>query len=297
MDKRGKIGRNDPCPCGSGKKYKKCCGALTQHQIAADKDIDYFRLTQQIAYRGKIGRMREKFCISYTKYKQQVLKDIHNAQVEMAKSKGETITCKKGCSHCCVQHVDATIQEGESIVYYLYQNQNILNTFINAYPIWREKIRQSGDFLKRIPELWSSVEAANYDKVVFQAGLREFDEYAKLNIACPFLVDQVCSIYEVRPITCAGVFSTSPAEWCMPSHPDNSRKKSYRAVNFEALSNLSFYHHDLSQPAMSCMPVMVYQMLRFGLMGMPEIPGLEKLPYEYMSDPEVKPIIQRYLSG
>ena len=22
-----KIGRNDPCPCGSGKKYKKCCGA------------------------------------------------------------------------------------------------------------------------------------------------------------------------------------------------------------------------------------------------------------------------------
>jgi SEC-C motif domain protein len=21
------VGRNDPCPCGSGKKYKKCCGA------------------------------------------------------------------------------------------------------------------------------------------------------------------------------------------------------------------------------------------------------------------------------
>jgi preprotein translocase subunit SecA len=23
--KKKKIGRNDPCPCGSGKKYKKCC--------------------------------------------------------------------------------------------------------------------------------------------------------------------------------------------------------------------------------------------------------------------------------
>lgn len=22
-----KVGRNDPCPCGSGKKHKKCCGA------------------------------------------------------------------------------------------------------------------------------------------------------------------------------------------------------------------------------------------------------------------------------
>ena len=33
MDPKGqprkvvKIGRNEPCPCGSGKKYKKCCGA------------------------------------------------------------------------------------------------------------------------------------------------------------------------------------------------------------------------------------------------------------------------------
>ncbi len=25
-----KVGRNEPCPCGSGKKYKKCCGANTQ---------------------------------------------------------------------------------------------------------------------------------------------------------------------------------------------------------------------------------------------------------------------------
>ena len=25
--KSSKVGRNDPCPCGSGKKYKKCCGA------------------------------------------------------------------------------------------------------------------------------------------------------------------------------------------------------------------------------------------------------------------------------
>jgi preprotein translocase subunit SecA len=23
---QGKVGRNDPCPCGSGKKYKKCHG-------------------------------------------------------------------------------------------------------------------------------------------------------------------------------------------------------------------------------------------------------------------------------
>lgn len=25
--KTAKVGRNEPCPCGSGKKFKKCCGA------------------------------------------------------------------------------------------------------------------------------------------------------------------------------------------------------------------------------------------------------------------------------
>jgi hypothetical protein len=25
-----KIGRNDPCPCGSGKKFKRCCGSVLE---------------------------------------------------------------------------------------------------------------------------------------------------------------------------------------------------------------------------------------------------------------------------
>ncbi len=34
------VGRNDPCPCGSGKKYKKCCGSpkLSSRTIAHVKD-------------------------------------------------------------------------------------------------------------------------------------------------------------------------------------------------------------------------------------------------------------------
>jgi len=27
-----KLGRNDPCPCGSGKKYKKCCLGKKSHE-------------------------------------------------------------------------------------------------------------------------------------------------------------------------------------------------------------------------------------------------------------------------
>ncbi len=29
--RRAKVGRNDPCPCGSGRKFKKCCGQETIH--------------------------------------------------------------------------------------------------------------------------------------------------------------------------------------------------------------------------------------------------------------------------
>lgn len=31
-----KVGRNDPCPCGSGKKYKKCCGANAENAGGAE---------------------------------------------------------------------------------------------------------------------------------------------------------------------------------------------------------------------------------------------------------------------
>jgi len=33
-----KVGRNDPCPCGSGKKYKKCCLPKTRSQRKVDED-------------------------------------------------------------------------------------------------------------------------------------------------------------------------------------------------------------------------------------------------------------------
>jgi len=38
-----KIGRNDPCPCGSGKKYKKCC---ILKNVTVPEDLDYRRLSE-----------------------------------------------------------------------------------------------------------------------------------------------------------------------------------------------------------------------------------------------------------
>jgi len=35
---RPKVGRNDPCPCGSGKKFKKCCGKEANEPVAAEDE-------------------------------------------------------------------------------------------------------------------------------------------------------------------------------------------------------------------------------------------------------------------
>ena len=31
-----RVGRNDPCPCGSGKKYKKCCGPAAKQDVSSE---------------------------------------------------------------------------------------------------------------------------------------------------------------------------------------------------------------------------------------------------------------------
>jgi len=32
-----RVGRNDPCPCGSGKKHKKCCGSVSKRKLSHEK--------------------------------------------------------------------------------------------------------------------------------------------------------------------------------------------------------------------------------------------------------------------
>ena len=45
-----KTGRNDPCPCGSGKKYKTCCGAPKgEVKTMRTKDLKDFELTHGLA--------------------------------------------------------------------------------------------------------------------------------------------------------------------------------------------------------------------------------------------------------
>ena len=50
-----KIGRNDPCPCGSGKKYKKCCLNKNTSSAAAQSP-----LAQKISVTDEIVRLQSE---------------------------------------------------------------------------------------------------------------------------------------------------------------------------------------------------------------------------------------------
>ena len=63
-----KIGRNEPCPCGSGKKYKKCCGPNKPLDFSLPEDLltgtpldDYMHLYQGVSiYAHGIGQFEEE---------------------------------------------------------------------------------------------------------------------------------------------------------------------------------------------------------------------------------------------
>jgi len=50
-----KIGRNAPCPCGSGKKYKKCCLAKDQQTGKSHQNNDDFIQPPPYGADGEMG--------------------------------------------------------------------------------------------------------------------------------------------------------------------------------------------------------------------------------------------------
>ncbi len=68
MARKLKLGRNDPCPCGSGKKYKNCCGLLNEITPVFD---DPFAHYNQLAASAKL-KLDRYFSADLKKHRQAV---------------------------------------------------------------------------------------------------------------------------------------------------------------------------------------------------------------------------------
>ena len=213
------IGRNKPCPCGSGKKYKKCCGKVDK--LSTEEQVEYkqlnfdFHISRIISYRGKIGKMREDFCKRQIEKKKLGFKLIEADQDREAFKRSAKISCQKGCSYCCRAYTEATIQECEGIAFFLYQNEEILNSFAKTYPQWKQMVHEQGDVSKKLEEIVHQAKAtAAYGEETGVIKKAVDDELRRYSIPCPFLSNDICSIYEVRPYACAGYFTFNAPDKC-----------------------------------------------------------------------------------
>lgn len=118
---------------------------------------------------------------------------------------GGAISCKKGCGACCRQAVPVAHSEA-------YR----MREFVESLPEPRRST-----ILARFAdaERWLA-EAGLFDRLMFpeRFSMEELTptpmQYFRLGIACPFLEDESCSIYEERPLVCREYLVTSPAEYC-----------------------------------------------------------------------------------
>jgi hypothetical protein len=279
------IGRNEPCPCGSGKKYKNCCLAGKNRP-----EPDYFNINKLVAYKGAIGRQRRDFCRSYIAKKQANFEMVEREQIKQASVSGKNISCHKGCRHCCSSSVQAGLQECEAIVYYLYQHDGVLQSFLRNYPSWRQQLRHNGDLFKDCVQLWQTEVTPQNEDMLKRRYAEEIKRYYRQDIPCPFLQAGACSIYEVRPYSCAALVSLSPPDYCRPDSPVNSEYLMIYPAEVE--NEGSFYYADFQSSILSFMPLTVYEILKNGTYYLSQVvPGLENMDSAFRSDPEVSRIL------
>jgi Fe-S-cluster containining protein len=130
-------------------------------------------------------------------------------EIERAIAADRTISCRKGCAACCRMLVPLSAPEAFALREYLEQLPMDRRTLIvNRLSDTKERLMREG--------LWDRlVDVAEASRPVPDEELDPINQsYYALRIPCPYLEDEMCSIYEARPAACRELLVTSPAELC-----------------------------------------------------------------------------------
>ncbi|MDD4923337.1 MAG: SEC-C metal-binding domain-containing protein [Dehalococcoidales bacterium] len=299
MEHKKSIGRNELCSCGSGKKYKNCCYGKTEttEEIKFDKkSFNPFKLNKEIAYLGEFGKNREKFCIDQQEQLKNINDIIYKQQFEEANNSGKTISCHRGCSMCCSQYIPASLQECEAIVHYLYNHERKLSSFIRNYKKWKSSLDEHkgilDDFQSAYSEMWESGFDAEKRRKVEELGAA----YAKYKIPCPFLKEDACMIYDIRPLVCSCQVAVTPPEYCDPDNPDSIKQELILMLP-ENFQFVPFYHESFNEMNLSgiCMPYVVYNLLEGGYLYLMALNSKKEFTSEVVKDEQVKKLLDAQL--
>ena len=137
--------------------------------------------------------------------------------VEKVINDNKQISCSKGCSHCCYLLVEVSWEEA-----------TLLAEWVEAqHPKIKEKlIKNISENAEKARAVFSPYKRTQKYTEPFFGELNfpdmAYDRYFYKNkIPCPFLIDDSCSAYEVRPTPCRLHMVTSPSELCSRQTPDD----------------------------------------------------------------------------
>jgi len=166
-----------------------------------------------------------------------------------------------GCTYCCYHYVTVSLAQGIVIVDHLYNRKDLLKQFLDSYETWRkdgESISADIDRI-RIHALSSSIPTHQ----VFTDTRDLSARYLAKNIRCPFLVDDKCSIYPVRPLSCSGHHSVSPPDWCAPAAQKQPDIQHATAADEDLIAMIQLADSRLTLYELA-LPTMVYRLLTEG---------------------------------
>lgn len=130
-------------------------------------------------------------------------------EARRAAASGLAISCRKGCAACCRMLVPVSPPEAfllrEAVQRMPADQRMRIGRKLDAA---RSQLLRAG-LLERLGEV------AESDRQLSDEDAEPLNRaYYALRLPCPFLEEEVCSLYEHRPAACRELLVTSPAELC-----------------------------------------------------------------------------------
>jgi Fe-S-cluster containining protein len=130
-------------------------------------------------------------------------------EVQHALAAGQTISCRMGCAACCRMLVPHSAPEAFALREYVEQLPEDRRTILlNRLGETKDRMTREG--------LWEQLhDIAEASRTLPDEELDPINQsYYALRIPCPYLENDMCSIYEARPAACRELLVTSPAQLC-----------------------------------------------------------------------------------
>jgi Fe-S-cluster containining protein len=135
----------------------------------------------------------------------RVADTIVHLSVKSVEQHGGKISCRAGCGACCRQAVPVALPEARRLAALVEEMPEPRRTEVKA---------RFAEIERRVAEAGLMGALLDPDSLTKEEFEHAPMDYFRMGMACPFLVEESCGIYEERPLVCREYLVTSPAEFC-----------------------------------------------------------------------------------